>query len=111
MSSRYCLLLARAEGAAALASAPAARHACVLLRGPCARHLGVFNEGLALRGRAALRTTRCARRRGPWRGWRACVRASSRRKSILTEEPKFTGAAWQDVSDGAKDFVKLLLTK
>jgi len=32
-------------------------------------------------------------------------------KSILADEPKFSGAAWAEVSDDAKDFIRLLLTK
>eukprot|EP00983_Pelagomonas_calceolata_P121483 1160804-Pelagomonas_calceolata.AAC.20 len=33
------------------------------------------------------------------------------RKSILTEEPKLHGSSWEEVSDGAKDFVRKLLIK
>lgn len=29
----------------------------------------------------------------------------------MTEEPSFSGSAWADVSDGAKDFIKMLLIK
>jgi hypothetical protein len=36
---------------------------------------------------------------------------NTRRKSILTEEPKLHGSSWDDVSEGAKDFVRKLLTK
>ena len=32
-------------------------------------------------------------------------------KSILTEEPDFGSSAWKDVSDDAKDLVRLLLNK
>ncbi|KAL6761439.1 kinase-like domain-containing protein [Haematococcus lacustris] len=32
-------------------------------------------------------------------------------KSILTEEPKFSGQAWAEVSEGAKDFIRKLLTR
>mmetsp|Transcript_11822 Transcript_11822/g.32269 ORF Transcript_11822/g.32269 Transcript_11822/m.32269 type:complete len:1088 (+) Transcript_11822:41-3304(+) len=32
-------------------------------------------------------------------------------KSILTEEPKLHGSSWEEVSDGAKDFVRKLLIK
>ena len=32
-------------------------------------------------------------------------------KSILTEEPDFGSSAWKDVSDNAKDLVRLLLNK
>ncbi len=33
------------------------------------------------------------------------------RQAILTQQPSFTGKAWQDISEPAKAFVKRLLNK
>ena len=32
-------------------------------------------------------------------------------KAILTEDPPFRGSAWKEISDQAKDFIRLLLQK
>ena len=32
-------------------------------------------------------------------------------KAILTEEPRFKGSAWAEISDQAKDFVRSLLQR